>query len=233
MLLDRLHRPVRGVRLVRRETADPNASFRIQIVPLRPLQRNDVERIKNQLQDAAGPIVTSALAPREQSAFINAGFSARESLYLLRHDLISLPDTAGPSHIRNARRNDLDEVLRIDHEGFDDFWAFDKHALGHARRATPNHRYVVATIDRQVLGYAITGQAGKVGYLQRLGVATAARKRGIGGQLIADALRWSARAGAQSVLVNTQEINGAARRVYERHGFVLDDERLTVLEWHR
>lgn len=233
MLLDRLHRPVRGVRLVRREYDGPNASFRVQIVPLRQLQRSDVERIQQQLQDDEGPIVTSALAPKEQHAFLSAGFAPRESLYLLRHDLTELPTPVGPAEVRAARRSDLDAVLRIDREGFDDFWAFDKPALAHARRATPHHRYVVATAGREILGYAITGKAAKTGYLQRLCVAAHAQKKGIGAQLIADALLWSARAGARSVLVNTQEINDAARRIYERTGFVLDDQRLTVLEWER
>ena len=233
MLLDRLHRPVRGVRIVRREHNDPDPSFRVQIVPLRMLGRSDVERLKTQFQDAPGPIVTSALGHREQAAFLEAGFSRRESLYLLRHDLTGVPPENGPAKIRNARRADLDTVLQIDREGFDNFWVFDREAIAHARKATPNHRYVVATIDRTIVGYAITGHANKAGYLQRLGVAAQSRRQGIGGQLITDSLHWAARAGAREVLVNTQEINETARNVYERHGFVLDDERLTVLEWER
>ncbi len=197
------------------------------------LRRDDVERLKSQLQESPGPVVTSALGSREQTPFLEAGFAPRESLYLLRHDLARIPTAGELTKIRNARRGDLDDVLRIDREGFDDFWVFDRNAIAHARKATPNHRYVVATIDRTIVGYAITGHAGRTGYLQRLGVAESARRQGIGGQLIADSLTWARRAGAQEVLVNTQEINDTARRVYERHGFVLDAERLTVLEWQR
>lgn len=233
MLLDRLHRPVRGVRIVRREEGDPNPSFRVQLIPLRMLATSDVERLKNQYQDSPGPIVTSALGPREQVPFLEAGFVPRESLYLLRHNLEGIRADQGRAKVRNARRTDLDSVLKIDRQGFDDFWAFDRDAISHARKATPSHRYVVATIDRTVHGYAITGQAGKSGYLQRLGVAEQSRQQGIGGQLITDSLRWAQRAGAHEVLVNTQEINETARRIYERHGFTLDTERLTVLEWVR
>jgi len=233
MLLDRLQRPVRGVRLVRREQDDVNAPFRIQIVPLRDLTSSDVDRIKDELVDTPGPIVTSALTNREQSPFLAAGFSPRESLYLLRHDLRDIAEPSGPTTIRNARRSDLDAVLTIDHQGFDDFWAFDREALHAARKATPTHRYVVATHNRQVVGYAVSGHAGSTSYLQRLSVATDFRGRGAGSQLILDALAWGVRSGANAMLVNTQEVNLRALEVYQSHGFVLDDERLTVLEWNR
>ena len=233
MLLDRLHRPVKGVRLVRREQPGPGASFRIQILPLRLLQVADIERIKESVADIDGPIVTAALANREQEPFLAAGFTPKESLYLLRHDLQTISAASGADKIRNARRSDLERVLEIDRQGFDDFWTFDKQALAAARRATPNHRYVVATRGQHVIGYAISGQAGSTGYLQRLGVAKDFQRQGVGGQLITDALQWTARAGATSTLVNTQEVNEAARRVYEQHGFVVDDQRLTVLEWLR
>jgi len=233
MLLDRLPRPVRGVRLVRRDQNTPDAPFRTQVVPLRLLVRSEVERVLYQLDDDSGPVVTTALGTREQQPFLEAGFTPRESLYLLRHDLRNLPHVSSPTKIRSGRRGDLQRVLDIDHESFDDFWTFDRHGLTAARRATPSHRYVVAIHDRQIAGFAVSGHAGSTGYLQRLGVAKDFRKRGIGSQLIVDGLQWTIDQGASEMLVNTQEVNKAALRLYESHGFILDDERLTVLEWQR
>lgn len=237
MLLDRLNRPLRGVRLVHRPSATPDAAFRVQVVPLRPLTRDEVERVKEHLLDRSGPIVTTALSPAEQQPFLDCGFVPRESLYLLRHNLDkdtnyrTEPARQGNFKIRNARRSDLSTVLEIDRDGFDDFWVFDRQSLNAARRATPTHRYVVATDQRSVVGYAVTGHAGTTSFLQRLGVARSHRRRGVGGQLVVDALRWASSHGARTMLVNTQEINQGARSLYEAHGFVLDDQRLTVLKW--
>ncbi len=233
MLLDRLHRPVRGVRLVHRSPNQPDEPARVQIVPLRKLDRSEVERVMAQLADTPGYVVTAALSSREQEPFLAAGFTPRESLYLLKHDLENIARPKGPCIIRNARRSDLGRVLEIDRQGFDDFWVFDRDALIAARRATPKNRYVVATLDQQIVGYAVSGHAGMTSFLQRLGVATEARRQGVGSQLILDALLWAQKVSGLAMFVNTQEINTTALQVYERHGFGLDDERLTVLEWQR
>jgi ribosomal protein S18 acetylase RimI-like enzyme len=45
-----------------------------------------------------------------------------------------------------------------------------------------------------------------------------------------DGLLWARRRGAGSVLVNTQESNDAAVRLYERMGFVREANGLAVLE---
>ena len=231
MMLDRLNRPVRGVRLIHRQVDSPNAAYRVQIVPLRTLTREDVERVKSQLANTQGPIVTTALAPAEQQPFLDCGFQPRESLYLLRHDLGNIGPTTGWAKIRSARRNDLHKVLEIDRSGFDDFWVFDRQALTAARKATPDHRYVVATHQREIVGYAVTGRGGTTGFLQRLGVSSHHRRRGIGTQLVRDSLHWARGGGAHTMLVNTQEINAGARDLYEATGFVLDEQRLTVLKW--
>lgn len=202
-------------------------------MPLRTLRATDVEEIKDHLRDEPGRIVTTALGPMEQTAFREAGFVSRESLYLLRHRFDDHRDLDGPALIRRARRSDTATVLDIDGRCFDRFWSFDKDALNSARRATPTSRFVVAVIDGAVVGYAITGRAGNTGFLQRLGVSPDHRKRGLGSQLVNDALHWAYGNGASSMLVNTQEINTAALRLYESLGFVLDDDRLTVLEWQR
>ena len=70
-----------------------------------------------------------------------------------------------------------------------------------------------------VLGYAITGRAGDEGYLQRLAVAPAARRAGVGRALALDGLRWLRRRGARRAVVNTQYGNDAALALYLGLGF--------------
>lgn len=235
MLLERLQRPVRGVRIVRKKPI-PNSPDAIgaQIVPYRPLSTGDIERILAQLSDVQGRIVTSALSPMEQPSFRDAGFTTRESLYLLTHQLQDRPkETKGRHDLRAGRRTDTARVLDIDERSFDSFWALDREALSAARKATPVHRYRVATIDRKVVGYAVSGRSGRSTFLQRLGVDPEARGQGIGTDLIRDALDWAVSEGGTSMLVNTQTVNANAKRLYQSLGFVLSNDTLDVLEWTR
>ncbi|MGI9605070.1 MAG: GNAT family N-acetyltransferase [Acidimicrobiales bacterium] len=230
MLLERRSRPVRGIRLITRDTAP----FSIQIVPLRRVTVDDVLRTLDGLTDHDGPIVTSALSTIEQRPFIEAGFAERESLHLLRHNFRDLPRTRRPLQTRKARRADLDTVLRIDADGFDAFWRMDERGLVAARRATPTHRYRVATNDDDaVIGYTVAGLAGATSYLQRLSVDRDHRHVGTGTGLVLDAIDWAMRRGALAMMVNTQESNLGAISLYESLGFLADAEKLRVLEWPR
>ena len=229
MLLERRLRPVRGVRIVSRDAAP----FGVQIVPLRRLEPADVRRTLDRVLAFDGPIVTSALTSIEQEPFRAVGFVELEALHLLRHDLgsISIPRTG--ARLRGARRADIASVLDIDGQSFDQFWRLDRAGLSAARKATPVHRFRVATIDRRVVGYAVTGLAGSTSYLQRLGVHPSHRRSGIGTQLVSDSIEWAAGRRSAAMLVNTQDSNATALRLYQHLGFTLDREKLRVLTWPR
>jgi len=167
----------------------------------------------------------------EQDGFREAGFVPRESLHLLRHGFQELPDHSNTTKLRPGRRSDTSRVLEIDAMSFDDFWKLDRSGLVSARKATPIHRYRVATINREVVGYVVSGRAGQASFLQRLGVDPQVRGQGIGAQLVVDSIRWAIGQGGSSMLVNTQISNTNALRLYERLGFVLDRAQLKVLEW--
>lgn len=181
---------------------------------------------------------TSALSAPEQQPFLDAGFVVHEHLSLLRHDLDDLhllpshpprPDERGRrARLRRARRADHRSVLAVDSAAFNPFWQFDLQSLAEARSATPVSRFRVA-VGPAVLGYAVTGRAGAVGYLQRLAVDPPSQGRGVGRALVVDSLRWAQHHGATVVLVNTQETNARALGFYRRLGFELEPEGLSVL----
>ena len=173
-------------------------------------------------------VLTAALAPAERGGFLSAGFEVRDSLHLLAHDLTDIPD-APRVHLRRGRRRDKAEALAVDHRAFPAFWRLDEGGLREALTATPSARFRVATVDRRVVGYAVTGRAGHRGYLQRLAVDPAVQGRGIGRALVADCLRWLHGRGVTSAVVNTQVENERALQLYVGMGFRLQPTGLEVL----
>lgn len=170
---------------------------------------------------------TAAMSPRQAEPFLQMGFSLLEELHLLRRTLLGdLPQNN--KSLRRARRGDWDDVLKLDALAFDDFWQFDRENLATAIRATPRHRFHVTRTD-PVVGYHVTGLAARHGYIQRIAVHPDAEGQGWGSGLVADALTWAQRHGAQQAHVNTQLTNERALHLYQRHGFELASWRLQVL----
>jgi len=154
---------------------------------------------------------------------------------------------------RRANRRDWDEILAVDQQSFDDFWRFDRDGLKDSLEATPVSRLRIIrganladpsdraagtptrpSIQRnahnnELVGYALAGHSGSSGYLQRLAVHPACRQQGIGTLLIDDALSWIHRRGAVTGWVNTQKTNESALRLYQKHGFTLQEHPLTVM----
>ncbi len=180
-----------------------------------------------------GAALTAALPVAEQRAFLDAGFEVHERLHLLVRNLEQVPHVpAPPVELRRGHHADRPAVLAVDASAFPPFWRLDGPGLDDALAATPTARLRIALQragERPILGYAVTGRAGPRGYLQRLAVDPFAQGRGIGAALVVDGMRWLRRWGAKEVLVNTQEGNEPAVRLYERLGFRLQAEGLAVL----
>ena len=174
-------------------------------------------------------VVTAALLPHEQDAFVTAGFEVEEQLLLLAHDLRRIPDApAVPT--RRAALADRPEVLQVDARSFPEFWQLDGSGLDEALTATPRARFRVVTDQVGTpVAYAITGRAGRKGYVQRLAVDPDRRRAGLGRVLVVDGLRWLRRWRADRALVNTQESNEAAAALYADLGFRPEPARLSVL----
>jgi GNAT superfamily N-acetyltransferase len=172
-------------------------------------------------------VVTAALSPSEAHGFIAAGFTVRERLHLLAHDLVSIP-AAPPVATRRGRRVDRPTVLDVDRAAFDSFWRLDETGLEEAMTATPSCRFRVAGATEPV-AYAVSGRAGRRGFVQRLAVNPSEQRRGLGSALVIDGLRWMKRRGVDRAVVNTQERNETALALYRHLGFTLQPNGLAVL----
>ena len=134
---------------------------------------------------------------------------------------------SAPADLRRGHHADRAAVLAVDAAAFPPFWRLDGPGLDDALAATPSARFRVASDHGRadaVVGYAVTGRPGPRGYLQRLAVHPDHQRAGLGGALVVDGLRWLRRWGAKEVLVNTQEGNEPAVRLYEALGFQLRPE---------
>lgn len=175
-------------------------------------------------------MVSGALSPSERNGFERAGFVLMEHLHLLAHDL---DDVAGSvtsaAELRRGHHEDHAAVLAVDALAFSPFWQLDTDGITDAIGATPAARYRVAIDGRDLVGYAITGRAGRRGYVQRLAVHPDHQRRGIGSALVLDGLRWLRRWRVTTALVNTQRENASAYALYVALGFRPQPSGLAVL----
>lgn len=172
--------------------------------------------------------LTGALAERERGGFERAGFEPHESLHLLAHDLLDIPEPADVK-LRRAWAFDRAAALAVDGAAFPPFWRLDRDGLHEAIRATPIARFRVAVDGGRVVGYAVTGRAGARGYVQRLAVHPDSEGRGFGRSLVIDGLRWLTRHKVTQAVVNTQSGNERALALYQQLGFRLQPSGLLVL----
>lgn len=174
-------------------------------------------------------VITAALSPPEQGAFLQLGFEEHEQLRLLAHDMTDV-GRGGTAALQRAGAIHRPPVLALDTEAFDTFWRLGDRGLEEALAATQNSRFRVALDEAgDVIGYAISGRSGRHGFLQRLAVRPTSRRAGIGSALVGDGLRWMRRHGVRRAVVNTQVANEAAFRLYVRLGFRLQPVGLAVL----
>jgi ribosomal protein S18 acetylase RimI-like enzyme len=163
-------------------------------------------------------VLTNAVGAACTDAFVDAGFEVRERLHLLVIDLHRPPPP--PDHpLERAGWRDRAAAVRVDDAAFDGFWRLGAGGLCDAVDATPIARFRVGRVARRVVAYAITGRADGQGYLQRVAVDPAYRRRGWGRTLVADGLGWLWHHGCTRAFVNTQMHNDAAVALYESFGF--------------
>src|SRR5437588_8953478 len=80
--------------------------------------------------------------------------------------------------------------------------------------------FVVAELKGKVVGYQFNALDGEYGYLVRIAVHPLVGKQGIGARLMAEAISFFEQARVLRIMLNTQDDNAYAHRLYEWFGFV-------------
>jgi ribosomal-protein-alanine N-acetyltransferase len=128
--------------------------------------------------------------------------------------------------LRPVREDDLPALAALDQAAFDPLWRNPLSYLTRALHTFPH--FLVALNGREIVAYQFSEVVKTDGHFARLAVMPVAQGKGIGARLLAEALLFFRRNGADRVLLNTQEDNARARRLYERFGFYPTGERVPV-----
>ena len=120
--------------------------------------------------------------------------------------------------IRRSRRDDLPSILRIEKKAFAlDAWDRDMF-LGYL--ACPERSvFLVAIVDRGVVGYALAFHSTTRAELHSIAVASAHHGKGIAVTLMRHVLASLRRRGFSAVSLNVRLENKAAIQLYRKFGF--------------
>jgi ribosomal-protein-alanine N-acetyltransferase len=129
---------------------------------------------------------------------------------------------AGAVVLRDMRWWDLDAVLLVEHEVFEDAWSRGMFWSELADTAHPaaTRRYIVAeAADGRIVGYAGLAAVAGTGDVQSIAVAREHWGTGLGARLLTELLRTATAAECREVLLDVRVDNARAQRLYQRFGF--------------
>jgi ribosomal protein S18 acetylase RimI-like enzyme len=124
---------------------------------------------------------------------------------------------------------ETEAILALNAAAFTPLWRYDAQTtIGWL--LTAEHAALAELAGRPV-GFALTTKAIPGEYAQLMRVAThpEARMRGIGRQLVVDAIRFVQESGAPGLTLNTQASNFVSRNLYESLGFHLTGAPVAVM----
>ncbi len=141
----------------------------------------------------------------------------------------TVPPALPAATLRAANAADIEAILAVNAAAFEPFWRYGDATLL-SWLLTSDHA-ALAEVDGQAAGFALTSRnpENEYAYLIRLATLPTYRDRGIGKQLVADALEYARAAGAAGLALNTQASNLISRGLYESLGFHPTGQALSVM----
>ena len=154
-----------------------------------------------------------------RSPLLQRGFTPFRRLYAYDKFNYSIPNEGNQDiRLRRAEMRDISVLLSLEERCFEQLWRYDTASFVDIMLTHPY--FVVAELDGQVIGYQFNALDGEYGYLVRIAVHPDYNSRGIGARLMAEAIRFFKNAHSTRIMLNTQEENTHAHRLYEWFGFV-------------
>jgi [ribosomal protein S18]-alanine N-acetyltransferase len=147
------------------------------------------------------------------------GFALHRLLYAYDKYDYSVPATGSLDvKLRPVEKRDIAALLAIEEACFEDFWRYD--ALSFEDIAATHPYFVVAELNGKVVGYQFNALEGESGYLVRIAVHPSVNGQGVGVRLMSEAIEFFKQEHILRIMLNTQDDNVRAHRLYEWFGFV-------------
>lgn len=127
------------------------------------------------------------------------------------------PRITPPLCIRDAVRNDLETIEKVDAAAFHPLWHHNRAALEAAQQQSAT--FTVIEFQGSILGYQLSTWYIDTGHLARLAVKPEAQGKGLGKALVAEMLHFFEERGISRITVNTQEDNVVSQSLYTSLGF--------------
>ena len=126
--------------------------------------------------------------------------------------------------VRAARRDDVDDIAVIERRAFADPWSM---ASFRALFGNPLVYFAVAedAVTGQLFGYVVAWVVVDEAEIANLAVSDAARRVGIGAQLLDHAIDAARKRNGRVVFLEVRESNHAARALYASRGFEVAGRR--------
>ena len=122
---------------------------------------------------------------------------------------------------------DAAALVAIEERDFDQLW---RHDVASFLDVDEHYPYFVVAEDAEgIAGYQFNMVDALTGYLVRIAVHPRVEGQGVGTRLMAEAVRYFERHHVWKIMLNTEEQNTRAHRLYERFGFQLVEPRGYVL----
>jgi ribosomal-protein-alanine N-acetyltransferase len=135
----------------------------------------------------------------------------------MRRSLGITEPAASRLEITRMRRRHLRGVMAIERQVYARPWSPN---LFVAEMTEPNNRcYLVARIDKVVVGYAGMICYGDEAHITNIAVDPQRHRHGIGARLLYEQLRQTIEMGAHAVSLEVRVTNWGAQRLYGRYGF--------------
>jgi GNAT superfamily N-acetyltransferase len=128
---------------------------------------------------------------------------------------------------KQAIPTDMVALLDIEKACFESLWRYDATAFEDI--ATTHPYFVVAELNGKVVGYQFNALDNEFGYLVRIAVHPSVSGQAIGARLMAEAIRFFQQERVLRIMLNTQDNNTHAHRLYEWFGFERIDQLGFVL----
>jgi GNAT superfamily N-acetyltransferase len=153
------------------------------------------------------------LEPLEQ-----LGFSVVSMLRSYDKAEMTIPTEGNTSIVvRPFRPEDAAPLAEMETLCFDELWRHDAAAFLEEAKVYPY--FVVAEDEQGIVGYQYNIVDMKIGYLVRIATHPRAWGKGVGSRLMAEAVHYFQRQGVWKIVLNTEEANTRAHKLYEWFGF--------------